>query len=65
MCNESPPQKRKNQQPTGTSHDQHDQNQQEQNQELTALLEECEKELANLAWNKDEVVKNLERHLSN
>ena len=42
------------------------QNQQEQKQELTALLEECEKEaeeLANLVWNKDEVIKNLERHL--
>ena len=35
------------------------QNQQEQNQELTTLLEECEKEaeeLANLVRNKDEVV---------
>ena len=44
------------------------QNQQEQKQELTALLEECEKEaeeLANLVWNKDEVIKNLERHLLN
>ena len=43
------------------------QNQQEQNQELTALLEEREKEaeeLANLVRNKDEVVKNLERRLS-
>ena len=43
------------------------QNQQEQKQELTALLEECEKEaeeLANLVWNKDEVIKNLERRLS-
>ena len=42
------------------------QNQQEQNQELTALLEEREKEaeeLANLVRNKDEVVKNLERRL--
>ena len=42
------------------------QNQQEQNQELTTLLEECEKEaeeLANLVRNKDEVVKNLERRL--
>ena len=42
------------------------QNQQEQNQELTALLEEREKEaeeLANLVRNKDEVVKNLERCL--
>ena len=42
------------------------QNQQEQNQELTALLEEHEKEaeeLANLVRNKDEVVKNLERRL--
>ncbi|RMX53631.1 hypothetical protein pdam_00000418, partial [Pocillopora damicornis] len=41
-------------------------NQQEQNQELTALLEERKKEageLANLARNKDEVVKNLERRL--
>ena len=40
------------------------QNLKEQNQELTALLEECEKEaeeLANLARNKDEVVKNLKR----
>ena len=38
------------------------QNQQEQKQELTALLEEWEKEaeeLANLVRNKDEVVKNL------
>ena len=44
------------------------QNQQEQKQELTALLEECEKEaeeLANLVWNKDEVIKNLERRLLN
>ena len=44
------------------------QNQQEQNQELTALLEEREKEaeeLANLVWNKDEVVNNLQRHLLN
>ena len=44
------------------------QNQQEQNQELMALLEEHEKEaeeLANLVWNKDEVIKNLERHLLN
>ena len=44
------------------------QNQQEQNQELMALLEECEKEaeeLANLVRNKDEVVKNLERRLLN
>ena len=44
------------------------QNQQEQKQELTALLEECEKEaeeLANLVRNKDEVIKNLERHLLN
>ena len=44
------------------------QNQQEQKQELTALLEECEKEaeeLANLVRNKDEVVKNLERRLLN
>ena len=42
------------------------QNQQEQNQELTALLKECEKEaeeLANFVRNKDEVVKNLERRL--
>jgi len=42
------------------------QNQQGQNQELTALLGECEKEieeLANLVRNKDEVVKNLERRL--
>ena len=39
-----------------------------QNQELTALLEEREKEaeeLANLVQNKDEVVKNLERGLLN
>ena len=44
------------------------QNQKEQNQELTALLEEREKEaeeLANLVRNKDEVVKNLERRLLN
>ena len=44
------------------------QNQQEQNQELTALLEECEKEaeeLANLVRNKDKIVKNLERRLLN
>ena len=44
------------------------QNQQEQNQELMALLEEREKEaeeLANLVWNKDEVIKNLERRLLN
>ena len=44
------------------------QNQQEQNQELTALLEEREKEaeeLANLVRNKDEVIKNLERRLLN
>ena len=44
------------------------QNLKEQNQELTALLEEREKEaeeLANLARNKDEVVKNLERRLLN
>ena len=44
------------------------QNLKEQNQELTALLEECKKEaeeLANLARNKDEVVKNLERRLLN
>ena len=44
------------------------QNQQEQNQELTTLLEEHEKEaeeLANLARNKDEVVKNLERRFLN
>ena len=44
------------------------QNQQEQNQELTALLEERDKEaaeLANLVWEKDEVVKNLERCLLN
>ena len=44
------------------------QNQQEQNQELTALLEEREKEaeeLANLVQNKDELVKNLERRLLN
>ena len=39
------------------------QNQQEQNQELTALLEECEKEaeeLANLVRNKDEVIKKVD-----
>ena len=44
------------------------QNQQEQNQELTALLEEREKEaeeLANLLWNNDEVIKNLEKRLLN
>ena len=44
------------------------QNQQEQNQELTALLEECDKEaeeLANLVRDKDEVVKNLKRRLLN
>ena len=44
------------------------QNLKEQNQELTVLLEEREKEaeeLANLARNKDEVVKNLERRLLN
>ena len=44
------------------------QNQQEQNQELTALLEERDKEaaeLANLMREKDEVVKNLERCLLN
>ena len=48
--------------------DQAFQNQQEQKQELTTLLEECEKEaekLANLVRNKDEVVKNLERRLLN
>ena len=44
------------------------QNKQEQNQELTALLEEREKEaeeLANLVRNKDEVFKNLESHFLN
>ena len=44
------------------------QNQQEQNQELMALLEECDKEaaeLANLVRDKDEVVKNLKRRLLN
>ena len=44
------------------------QNQQEQNQELTALLEERDKEaveLANLVRDKDEVVKSLERRLLN
>ena len=44
------------------------QNQQEHNQELTALLEEREKEaeeLNNFVPNKDEVVKNLERCLLN
>ena len=44
------------------------QNQQEQNQELTALLKEHDKEaeeLANLVWNKDAVVQNLERRLLN
>ena len=44
------------------------QNQQDQNQELTALLEEREKEaeeLANIVRNKDEVIKNLKRRLLN
>ena len=44
------------------------QNQQEQNQELTALLEEHEKEaeeLANLVRNKYRIIKNLERRLLN
>ena len=44
------------------------QNQQEQNQELTALLEEREKEaeeLANLVRNKCRIIKNLERRLLN
>ena len=44
------------------------QNQQEQNQELTALLEEREKEaeeLANLVRNKYRIIKNLERRLLN
>ena len=42
------------------------QNQQEQNQEMTALLEEREKEakgLANLVRNKDKVIKDLKRRL--
>ena len=93
MCNERPPQKRKetskstvsSQQPADTLHNnlkkkyeslqkdykrvgQAFQNQQEQNQELTALLEEREKEaeeLANLVRNKYRIIKNLERRLLN